>query len=76
MKKSDFWFDLPQEQIAQTPIEPRDHSRMLVMDRTSGQCSHRHFYDILDYLQGTFSLPLGCRLRIMERSINALPSIS
>lgn len=51
MKKSDFWFDLPQEQIAQTPIEPRDHSRMLVMDRNSGQCSHRHFYDILDYLQ-------------------------
>ncbi len=51
MKKSDFWFDLPQEQIAQTPIEPRDHSRMLVMDRSSGQCSHRHFYDILDYLR-------------------------
>ena len=48
MKKSDFWFDLPQEQIAQTPIEPRDHSRLLVMDRESGKCSHHHFYDVLD----------------------------
>ena len=51
MKKSDFWFDLPQEQIAQTPIEPRDHSRLLVMDRESGKCSHHHFYDVLDYLK-------------------------
>ena len=50
MKRSEFWFDLPQEQIAQTPIEPRDHSRLLVMDRQSGQCSHHHFYDIVDYL--------------------------
>lgn len=50
MKKSEFWFDLPQEQIAQTPIEPRDHSRLLVMDRQSGACSHHHFYDIIDYL--------------------------
>lgn len=50
MKKSDFWFDLPEEQIAQTPIEPRDHSRLLVLDRKSGECSHHHFYDILDYL--------------------------
>ena len=51
MKKSDFWFDLPQEQIAQTPIEPRDHSRLLVMDRESGKCSHHHFYDVLNYLK-------------------------
>ena len=50
MKKSEFWFDLPQEQIAQTPMEPRDHSRLLVMDRQSGACSHHHFYDIIDYL--------------------------
>ena len=50
VKKSEFWFDLPQEQIAQTPIEPRDHSRLLVMDRQSGACSHHHFYDIIDYL--------------------------
>ena len=50
MKKSDFWFDLPQEQIAQTPVEPRDHSRLLMMDRQSGECSHHHFYDVIDYL--------------------------
>ena len=50
VKKSEFWFDLPQEQIAQTPMEPRDHSRLLVMDRQSGACSHHHFYDIIDYL--------------------------
>ena len=51
MKKSDFWFDLPQEQIAQTPIEPRDHSRLLCLDKTTGQCSHHHFYDIEEMLQ-------------------------
>lgn len=50
MKKSDFWFDLPQEQIAQTPIEPRDHSRLLRLDPVTGQCSHHHFYDIVDML--------------------------
>ncbi len=51
MKTQDFWFDLPQELIAQTPLERRDGSRLLVMDRATGALSHRHFYDILDYLQ-------------------------
>ena len=51
MKRSDFWFDLPEKQIAQTPAEPRDHSRLLLMNRTSGACSHHHFYDIVDLLQ-------------------------
>ena len=51
MKKSDFWFDLPEEQIAQTPIEPRDHSRMLRLDKNSGEVTHHHFYDILDMLR-------------------------
>lgn len=50
MKKSMFSFDLPQELIAQTPIEPRDHSRMLKLDRKSGEVSHHHFYDVLDFL--------------------------
>ncbi len=50
MKKSDFYFDLPEELIAQTPIEPRDHSRLLHLDRQSGKISHHHFYDILDFL--------------------------
>lgn len=51
MKTSDFYYDLPEELIAQTPIEPRDHSRLLVMDRATGALTHRHFYDILDYLR-------------------------
>ena len=50
MKKSDFYYDLPQELIAQTPIEPRDASRMMVVDRNSGKIEHKHFYDLVDYL--------------------------
>lgn len=51
MRTSDFWFDLPEELIAQTPIEPRDHSRLLCMDRKTGVCSHKHFYDITEILR-------------------------
>ena len=50
MKTSDFYYELPKELIAQTPIEPRDHSRLLVLNRQTGAVSHRHFYDIIDYL--------------------------
>ena len=49
-KTRDFWYDLPEELIAQTPLEKRDNSRLLAVDRTSGALAHRHFYDILDYL--------------------------
>ena len=51
MKKSDFYYDLPEELIAQTPIPERDHSRLLVLDRKTGSIEHRHFYDLIDYLQ-------------------------
>ena len=51
MKTSDFYYYLPEELIAQTPVEPRDSSRLLVMDRKSGALEHKHFYDILDYLK-------------------------
>ena len=50
MKTSDFYYELPEELIAQTPIEPRDSSRMMVLNRSTGEIEHRHFYDILDYL--------------------------
>ena len=50
MKTSDFWYDLPEELIAQTPLQQRDSSRLLVLDRVTGEMTHRHFYDILDYL--------------------------
>ena len=51
MKTSDFNYDLPEELIAQTPMEPRDHSRLLVYHRASGSIEHKHFYDIIDYLR-------------------------
>lgn len=50
MKTHDFWYDLPEELIAQTPLQQRDTSRLLVMDRETGALEHRHFYDIVDYL--------------------------
>lgn len=50
MKTSDFYYDLPEELIAQTPLKDRDHSRLLVLDRETGAIEHRYFYDITDYL--------------------------
>ena len=50
MKTHDFWYHLPEELIAQTPLEKRDTSRLLVMDRVTGEVKHNHFYDIIDYL--------------------------
>ena len=51
MKTSDFYYDLPEELIAQTPLERRDASRLMVLDRRTGEVTHRHFYDIVEYLQ-------------------------
>lgn len=51
MQRRDFYFDLPEELIAQTPIEKRDFSRLMVIDKANGNIEHRHFYDIADYLQ-------------------------
>lgn len=50
MKTHDFWYDLPEELIAQTPLEQRDTSRLLQLDRLTGEVTHRHFYDIVDLL--------------------------
>lgn len=50
MKTSDFYYDLPKELIAQTPVEPRDSSRLLVYNRQDKSITHKHFYDIVDYL--------------------------
>ncbi len=47
----DFWYDLPEELIAQTPLEKRDMSRLMCLNRETGEISHKHFYDIIDYLQ-------------------------
>ena len=51
MKTSDFWYDLPEELIAQTPLQQRDSSRLLVLDKVTGKVDHRHFYDIWEYLK-------------------------
>ena len=51
LKTEDFWYDLPEELIAQTPLMQRDSSRLLVLDRKTGETCHQHFYDIYDYLQ-------------------------
>ena len=51
LRKSDFYYDLPEERIAQTPIYPRDHSRLMQLDRRTGAITHRHFYDIVELLE-------------------------
>lgn len=72
MKKSDFYYELPEELIAQTPLEKRDSSRLLHLDKETGAIEHRHFYDLPEYLRAgdclvlndTRVLParlLGCR---------------
>lgn len=59
MKTSDFDYLLPEELIAQTPIEPRDHSRMMVVHRDTDAIEHRHFYDLTDYLRPGDALVLN-----------------
>ena len=51
MMTKDYWYDLPEELIAQTPLERRDASRLMVMNRETGEVFHRHFYDIVEYLR-------------------------
>ncbi len=51
LRTADFYYDLPEERIAQHPAEKRDHSRLMVLDRAAGTIEHRRFYDVLDYLR-------------------------
>ena len=51
LRTADFFYDLPQERIAQHPAEQRDHSRLMVLNRKDETLAHRHFYDIVDYLR-------------------------
>ena len=66
MKKSDFYFDLPERLIAQHPLEQRDASRLLVLDRADGSVTHRHFRDLLEYVQ-----PVDCMVFNNSRVIPA-----
>ena len=51
LRTADFWYDLPQDRIAQHPAEPRDSSRLMVLNRADGSLTHRHFRDLCDYLR-------------------------
>ncbi len=51
LKKSDFYYELPEELIAQHPVEPRDSARLMKLNRRTGEIEHRHFYDIVELLQ-------------------------
>ncbi len=51
MDVKDFWYDLPQELIAQDPLEDRSASRLMVLDKVTGEATHRHFRDVLEYLR-------------------------
>jgi len=74
MKKSDFYFDLPEELIAQTPIPERDHSRLLHVDKRTGELQHRHFYDLPEYLHEGDCLVLNDSRVLPARLIGARPT--
>ena len=74
MKKSDFTFDLPEELIAQTPIEKRDASRLLCLDKHSGEIAHRHFYELPELLHEGDCLVLNNSRVLPARLIGARPT--
>lgn len=74
MKTSDFYFDLPEEQIAQVPLEDRTHSRLMVLDKVTGKTSHHHFYDILEELQAGDCLVLNDTRVIPARLFGVRPT--
>ena len=74
MRKSDFYFDLPEELIAQTPLERRDSSRLLHLDKVTGELEHRHFYDLLDYLREGDCMVFNDSRVLPARLIGARPT--
>lgn len=74
MKTSDFYFNLPEEQIAQVPLKDRTSSRLMVLDKVTGETKHQHFYDILDYLNEGDCLVLNDTRVIPARLFGARPS--
>ena len=74
MKTQDFYYDLPEELIAQTPLEQRDSSRLLVLDKNTGHLQHRHFYDIVDFLQPGDCLVLNNSRVLPARLIGHRPT--
>lgn len=74
MNKTDFYFDLPERLIAQTPLEKRDTSRLLHLDKVTGAIEHRHFYDIKQYLRKGDCLVLNDSRVLPARLIGARPT--
>ena len=74
MKKSDFSFDLPEELLAQTPMEQRDASRLLCLDKQTGAVEHRHFYDLPDLLREGDCLVLNNSRVLPARLIGIRPT--
>ena len=74
MKKSDFYFELPPELIAQTPIEKRDSSRLLHLNRFTGELEHRHFYELPSFLQEGDCLVLNNSRVLPARLIGERPT--
>lgn len=74
MKKSDFYFDLPEELIAQTPLPQRDSSRLLLLDKETGALEHRHFYELPTFLQKGDCLILNDSRVLPARLIGVRPT--
>ena len=74
MRTSDFMYDLPERLIAQTPLQRRDASRLLVLDKGTGQTEHRHFYDLPGYLRPGDCLVLNDSRVILARLIGQRPT--
>ena len=74
MNKSDFYFDLPEELIAQTPLQKRDTSRLLHLDKHTGEIEHKHFYDLKSYLRAGDCLVLNDSRVLPARLIGSRPT--
>lgn len=74
MKTSDFWYDLPESLIAQTPLQQRDGSKLLVLGKQTGKIEHRHFYDVMEYLQPGDCLVMNDSRVLPARLLGQRPS--
>ena len=74
MKTSDFMYELPERLIAQTPLQRRDASRLLVLDKRTGQTQHRHFYELPQFLRPGDCMVLNDSRVIPARLIGARPT--
>lgn len=74
MNKTDFYFDLPERLIAQTPLEKRDTSRLLHLDKATGEIEHKHFYELTQYLRKGDCLVLNDSRVLPARLIGARPT--